>query len=425
MPTISHITLGCKLNFSETASIIRQFVENGYKLVKFGESADVTIINSCTVTAQAERKSVHIAKKAAKVSPNGQTVIIGCAAQINPDRFAAVDGIDLILGAKDKFRAYELIHEKHSKVYSCDILDVDNFDVAYSTTERTRSFLKIQDGCDYVCTYCTIPKARGKSRNSNIKSIIAEAEVIAETGVKEIVLTGVNIGDFGRSTNETFYELIKELDRVEGIERYRISSIEPNLLTPEIIDFVAQSKKFMPHFHIPLQNGSDDILKLMKRRYNSTFFAEKIKDINNKIPNAFFGIDVIVGFPGETEAMFEQTYSLLASLPISYLHIFPYSDRVGTIATAMKNKVPSEWIKRREIKLRKLSDDKHREFYKKFVGKSQKVLFESKNESGKMYGFTDNYIKVAIDYSPELVNAIVPVNLSSLKNDYFCGEIIK
>jgi len=425
MPKISHTTLGCKLNFAETASIVREFINEGYETVKFGENADLTIINSCTVTAQAERKSVYAAKKAAKTSPNGKIIIIGCAAQINPERFAKLPQVELVLGAKDKFKAFDLIKSSTKTVFPCEIYEVDNFDIAYSTTERTRSFLKIQDGCDYPCTYCTIPKARGKSRNSSINSIINEAKKIASEGLKEIILTGVNIGDFGKSTNQTFFELIKELDKVEGIERYRISSIEPNLLTNEILEFVASSNKFMPHFHIPLQSGSDEVLKLMKRRYNTKTFADKILEAHTLLPDAFLGIDVIVGFPGETEQNFNETFELLNNLPISYLHIFPYSDRKGTPATAIKKKVPSEWIKSREHQLTELSNKKHKSFYQKFVGQTRKVLFEGNFEKKIISGFTDNYLKVSIKTELNLKNQIKNIQFINLKEGVFEGKIIQ
>ncbi len=340
--TISYTTLGCKLNFSESATIIRQFSDAGYKVVKYGQKADITIINTCTVTAQAERKSKFAVKKAKKISPNGKIIVIGCAAQLRPENFAKIDGVAIVAGAKDKFNVLKLIQKSdEQKIYSCNIANVNNFDNAFSINERTRSFLKIQDGCDYLCTYCTIPKARGKSRNAPISDIVQEAEIIAKQGVKEIILTGVNIGDFGKSTNENFLQLIKELDKVEGIERYRISSIEPNLLTDEIIEFTAHSQKFMPHFHIPLQSGSDNILKLMKRRYNTKIFADRINKVYKKVPDVFFGIDVIIGFPGETNEDFKTTYNLLNSLPVSYLHIFPYSDRPRTPAFDIRPKVPS------------------------------------------------------------------------------------
>ncbi|MBN2890707.1 MAG: tRNA (N(6)-L-threonylcarbamoyladenosine(37)-C(2))-methylthiotransferase MtaB [Bacteroidales bacterium] len=415
MPTISVTTLGCKLNFSESATIIRNFIEKEkYTLVAFGQKADVTIINSCTVTAQAEKKSRNAVKKANKVSPEGKIIVIGCAAQLRPESFEKIEGVDLVLGTEQKFNVFDLLKQKtEQKTYNCDINSVLEFDGAYSVAERTRSFIKIQDGCDYKCTYCTIPQARGKSRNASISEIIEETKIIAEKGVKEIVLTGVNIGDFGRSTNENFFELVKELEKVTGIERYRISSIEPNLLTDEIIDFVAKSKKFMPHFHIPLQSGSDDILKLMKRRYNTEIFKQRILKIIELIPNTFFGIDVIVGFPGETEKHFEETYNLLKSLPISYLHIFPYSDRPGTIATEIKEKIPSEWIKEREKKLEELSKQKHNDFYKKYLNTSQKVLFEAGNKNGFISGFTENYIQVEVKYDKELENSIKQVKLNS------------
>ncbi|MEA3451256.1 MAG: tRNA (N(6)-L-threonylcarbamoyladenosine(37)-C(2))-methylthiotransferase MtaB, partial [Bacteroidota bacterium] len=337
MPKIAYTTLGCKLNFSESTSIARKFVDEGFDIVKYGENADITIINTCTVTAQAERKSKLAVKKAKKISPEGKIVVVGCAAQLRPDKFAKIEGVNLVLGTKDKFNALELLkNEQKPKIYSCDIDSVNNFDNAFSINERTRSFLKIQDGCDYVCTYCTIPKARGKSRNASIINIIKDAKTIAANGIKEIILTGVNIGDFGKSTKETFFDLLKELDKIEGVERYRISSIEPNLLTDEIIDFVAKSDKFMPHFHIPLQSGSNDVLSLMKRRYNAQKFVERIKKAKEANSDTFFGIDVIVGFPGETQENFEQTFALLESLPISYLHLFPYSDRPGTISNEIK-----------------------------------------------------------------------------------------
>lgn len=426
MPTISVTTLGCKLNFSESTSIVRNFTENGnYKVIPFGKTADITVINTCSVTSQAERKSRYAVKKASKVSPDGKIVVIGCSAQLRPEVFEKLEGVDLVLGTKEKFNVLDLLKlNTEPKTYSCDIDSVDNFDIAYSMSERTRSFLKIQDGCDYHCTYCTIPKARGKSRNGTISDIIAEANIIAKQGTKEIVLTGVNIGDFGKSTNQNFLQLIKELDKVEGIERYRISSIEPNLLTTEVIEFVAKSIKFMPHFHIPLQSGSDNVLKLMKRRYNTNLFKEKILKAKELIPNVFFGIDVIVGFPGETEENFNETYSLLESLPTSFLHIFPYSDRPGTISTEMKNKVPSEWIKKREQKLQKLSNKKHSEFYNNYLGTTQKVLFESKTKNNKITGFTNNYIRVEVDYKNKLENTIQNVKLIKIDSDTVIGKII-
>jgi threonylcarbamoyladenosine tRNA methylthiotransferase MtaB len=425
MKKISFTTIGCKLNFSESTTIVRDFLENGYEIVPFGKKSDIIIINTCTVTAQAERKSKYAVKKAHKDSPNAKIIVVGCAAQLRPENFSTLEGVQLVLGAKDKFNVFDILEKEESKkIYSCDINLVKKFDQAYSLDERTRSFLKIQDGCDYICTYCTIPKARGKSRNAPIKDVVSEAKIIAQQGIKEIILTGVNIGDFGKSTGENFFSLIKELDKIEGIERYRISSIEPNLLTDEIIDFVASSSKFMPHFHIPLQSGSDNVLRLMKRRYNTEKFVDRILTANKFIPDAFFGIDLIVGFPGETQNDFEQTYKLLDSLPVSYLHLFPYSDRPGTVASQIKNKVPSEWKKRREKKLKILSDKKHLDFYKKFSGTQRRVLFEHKEKNGMMTGYTDNYIRVAVPYEKKLAGEIKNVQLISIENEIFNGKIL-
>lgn len=425
MPKISYTTLGCKLNFSESATIVRQFIEKGYELVSYGEQSDITIINTCTVTAQAERKSKFATKKAKKISPNGKIIVIGCAAQLRPENFKQIEGVDLVLGAKDKFNIIEILKaENEQKIYSCEIETVEKFDNAYSINERTRSFLKIQDGCDYVCTYCTIPKARGKSRNTSIENIISEAKIIANQGIKEIVLTGVNIGDFGHSSDETFFGLLKELDKVEGINRYRISSIEPNLLTDEIIEFVSKSEKFMPHFHIPLQSGSDNVLKLMKRRYNTSKFSNRILKANETIADTFFGIDIIVGFPGETEENFQETYNLLNSLPVSFLHLFPYSDRPGTPASEIKEKVPSEWKKIREEKLKKLSDIKHKEFYEKYIGTTRNVLFETNIKTGRIAGYTDNYIRVSVKSDEKLRNTIKKVKLQKIVGKEIWGELL-
>ena len=425
MSKIAYTTLGCKLNFSESAAIIRQFVEKGYEIVPYGQEADITIINTCAVTAQAERKSKLAVKKASKISADGKIVVIGCAAQLRPENFAQIQGVDLILGAKDKFNAIELLKtHNEQKIYSCDIDSLEGFDNAFSVNERTRSFLKIQDGCDYACSYCTIPKARGKSRNAPIKDIVSEAKIIAQSGVKEIILTGVNIGDFGKSTDETFFELIKELDKVQPIERFRISSIEPNLLTDQILEFIANhSQKFMPHFHIPLQSGSDKVLKLMKRRYNTEKFKNRILKAKKMIPDVFLGIDVIVGFPGEREIDFQNTYNLLESLPISYLHLFPYSDREGTVSADIKHKVPSEWKKIREHKLKALSDKKHKEFCEKYLGSTRKVLFEGKTKNNRIAGYTDNYIRVSLENNQILPNSIHEVKLLEIVDDEIWGEL--
>jgi len=425
MAKISYFTLGCKLNFSESASIIRQFTESGFELVDYGEEADITIINTCSVTSQAEKKSKLATKKANKISPNGKTIVVGCSAQLRPDFFSKINGVELVVGTEQKFNIINLLkNNSEIKIHSCEISNVKNFDNAFSLSERTRSFLKIQDGCDYACSYCTIPLARGESRNTPIAEIVKQAEIISKNGVKEIVLTGVNIGDFGRSTNETFFELIQELEKVNEIERYRISSIEPNLLKDEIIEFVAKSKKFMPHFHIPLQSGSDEVLKMMKRRYNTKLFAERILAIKKHIPDAFIGVDLIVGFPGETDELFEKTYNLLCSIPFSYLHIFPYSDRPNTISNDIKPKVPSEKINEREKLLEKLNKQKHFDFVKNYLGTSQKVLFEAKTKSGFISGYTENYIRVNVKSQEKIINEIITVNLLEQNNEDFIGIIV-
>jgi len=412
--TISFHTLGCKLNFAESSTIIKKFTDNGFQKVKFGEKADVSIINTCTVTSQADKKSRQAIKKAVKKSEGAKVIVVGCSAQLHQQELADIEGVRFVATAKDKFNVFELYQkiDKKNTLISCEIDDVNNYESAYSVGDRTRSFLKVQDGCDYFCSYCTIPLARGKSRNTFVHEIVNQANEIGENGFREIVLTGVNIGDFGKSTNETFFDLIKELDTVEKIKRYRISSIEPNLLTTEIINFVAKSDKFLPHFHIPLQAGSDKILALMKRRYNSNLFKNKILEIHKIIPDAFFGIDVIVGFPGETIEDFKHTYDLLSELPISFLHIFPYSDRENTASVSMKNKLNGSEINNRVAILRKLSDKKHLEFYQKHFGRSYDVLFESQNIGGKMFGFTSNYIKVETNFDENLINKIIKVKLS-------------
>ncbi len=425
MPKVSIHTLGCKLNFAESATILRQFVEKGFEPVKFGEEADVVIINTCAVTTQAENKSKFAVKKALKTSPGATVIVIGCAAQVNPGKFEKIQGVDIIIGAKDKGRTFE-IYENHSqRVYkTTNVFELKDTFRAYSLHERTRSFLKIQDGCDYVCSYCTIPKARGKSRNIPIPELVEEAKTIAGNGVKEIILTGVNIGDFGKTTGETFFDLIRELEKVEGIERYRISSIEPELLSDEILDFVAGSKKFMPHFHIPLQSGSDKILRLMQRRYNTKLFAKLIEKISRKIPHAFVGIDVIVGFPTETGEDFDQTFQFLKSLPFAYLHVFPYSDRPGTRASKITPKVPAKEKEKRVKILTDLSKQRHLEFYKKFLNTKRKVLFEKVVKDNKIFGFTDNYIRVAVPYDPNLTNEIKNVELLQVfENEFVIGRI--
>ncbi len=411
-------TLGCKLNFSESSTIARDFTEKGYQRVKFDEHADVYVINTCTVTDQADKKCRQAVKKIIKHNPEAVVAVIGCYAQLKSKEIKQIPGVDIVLGANEKFNLFEYIEKRDKKdepvEHSCEIDSVIKFDAAYSSGDRTRSFLKVQDGCNYPCTYCTIPKARGKSRNASIEETVKQAVEIASKGFKEVILTGVNIGDFGRGTDEDFLGLIKELDKVEGIERYRISSIEPNLLKNEIIEFCAQSNKFLPHFHIPLQSGSNDILGLMKRRYRRELFAERIRKIKEITPDAFIGVDVIVGFPGETDEKFQETYDFLNSLDISFLHVFSYSVRPGTPAADMEGKISQETIQERSKALHELSDKKHREFYQRNLNKHAKVLFEAKNENGRMFGFTENYLKVEVSYSENRINKIEDVFLQDL-----------
>ncbi len=412
-------TLGCKLNFSESSTIARDFTEKGFSRVKFNEKANVYVINTCTVTDQADKKCRQAVKKITRQNPNAMVAVVGCYAQIKPDEISNIPGVNIVLGANEKFQLFKFIEEFQKErtpiSHSCEIDEVEKFDAAYSSGDRTRSFLKVQDGCDYKCTYCTIPNARGKSRNDTIKKTVDQAIKIAVSGYKEIILTGVNIGDFGKSTGESFIELIQQLDKIKGIERYRISSIEPNLLSDEIISFVANSQKFLPHFHIPLQSGSNEILRLMKRRYNRERFASRIKKIKELIPNAFIGVDVIVGFPGETDDLFNKTFLFLESLDISFLHVFSYSERPGTGSVNMSGKNLAKVITERSKALHQLSDQKHQSFYKKNIGSEQKILIEAKNNQGKMYGFTENYLKVELEYKKGLVNQIKSVNLIKLK----------
>lgn len=419
--TVSFHTLGCKLNFSETSTIAREFSEKGFNKVNFGDTSDVIVINTCTVTGIADKKCRQAIKKAKKHSPNAFVVVTGCYAQADSENISKIPGVDVVLGMNEKFNLFKHFSTFEKKempsIHSCETSEIDNFDAAFSSGDRTRSFLKVQDGCDYPCTYCKIPSVRGKSRSGTIDEIIEQANSILSLGFKEVILTGVNIGDFGKGTDENFFKLIKELDKIEGLERYRISSIEPNLITDEIIDFVSKSNKFLPHFHIPLQSGSDGILKMMKRRYDTTLFKNKINTIKKIIPNAFLGIDVIVGFPGETDEYFNQTYDLLKSLNISFIHVFSFSEREGTKAAEMQNKVPQNIIKLRSEKLHKLSDFLHQKFYNKFINSEHKVLFEAAKHYGFMFGFTENYIKVKVPYRQDFVNSIKKVKLNNLCED--------
>ncbi len=410
-------TLGCKLNFSETSTIARLFENKGFEKVKFNEKADIYIINTCTVTAQADSKCRNAIAKAHRINPDAFIAVIGCYAQLKPEEIINIKGVDIVLGANEKFNLFSYIDDlskrKTPEIYSCEIDEVNNFFPAYSSNDRTRSFLKIQDGCDYECSYCTIPKARGRSRNDTIENTVRLAKDAIKSGAKEIILTGVNIGDFGRTTNETFFDLIKELDKLD-INRYRISSIEPNLITDEIITFCANSKAFLPHFHIPLQSGSDTILRLMQRRYNTKMYKSRIEKINELFENAAIGVDVIVGFPGETDELFEETYNFLNSLNISYLHVFSYSERPNTKSVTLKNKVNQNVIAKRSKMLHILSDKKKRHFYEKNIGKTYNVLFEAVNKDGTISGFTENYITVELNNSTDLHNKIRKVKLTAI-----------
>ena len=418
MKKVAFYTLGCKLNFSETSSIIRMFQQQGYQKVEFDESPDIFVINTCSVTENADKKCRHIVKEARKITENPYIIIIGCYAQLKPKEIAGIPGVDAVLGASEKFRLLELLDgfEKHPKtiVYAKDIQEATTFNNAYSLNDRTRTFLKVQDGCDYSCTFCTIPLARGKSRSDTIENVCSSAKKIADNDVKEIVLTGVNTGDFGIREGERkdrFIDLARQLDQLDGIDRFRISSIEPNLLTREIIDFVSMSKKFARHFHIPLQSGSNKILKLMRRRYQRELYQQRIDWIRKFMPDACIGVDVIVGFPGETDEDFQETYSFLNELEISYLHVFTYSERPNTDAIEMDGVVPRKTRTERSKMLRSLSEKKRRFFYNQFLGRTRQVLFEKDIEGGKIHGFTDNYIRVAVDYAPEFVNKLMNVKL--------------
>lgn len=414
-------TLGCKLNFSETSSIARMFEEEGFARVEFNDTPDVYVINTCSVTENADKKCKQLVKKALKINPNAFIAIIGCYAQLKPEEIAQIYGVDMVLGASDKFKIIEhfenLDKKEKAEIHATKIKEVNEFVPSYSKGDRTRSFLKIQDGCDYFCTFCTIPLARGKSRNNSIQQTIKVANEIATTNIKEIVLTGVNIGDFGQGTGEDFYQLIQELDKIEGIERYRISSIEPNLLTSQIIEFVAQSSKFMPHFHIPLQSGSNEILKSMRRKYNRELYTQRVTQIKKLLPNACIGVDVIVGFPGETEQHFMETYQFLNELDISYLHVFTYSERQNTTAIKLNGIVPKEERSKRSKMLHILSEKKKRHFYEQNINNTFNVLFESEDNEGFLHGFTQNYIKVKIPYHQELDNQIKKVQLDSIDTD--------
>ncbi len=421
---IALTTLGCKLNFSETSAIGRTLTDNGYQKVDFSERADYYIINTCSVTENADKQTRQVVKAALRINPEAKVVVIGCYAQLKPQEIASIPGVNMVLGANEKFKLHEYLDQLESAqapiILNGNIDDVAFYSDAYSQGERTRIFLKVQDGCDYMCSFCTIPLARGRSRSNSITKTIELAKKAADTGVKEIVLTGVNIGDFGKTTDglerteEDFFALIRELEKIEQIERWRISSIEPNLLTNEIIEFVARSKSFMPHFHIPLQSGSDRILKYMRRKYLTPLYRERVETIRRLMPHACIGVDVIVGFPGETEEEFRATYDFINSLDVSYLHVFTYSERANTKALNLSPIVPIAERKKRNEMLRILSEKKKRAFYEQNLNTERSILWEIEKDGDTMYGFTDNYIKVGTAYDESITNTIRKATLSDI-----------
>jgi len=427
---VGFYTLGCKLNFSETSTIARQLQDAGYARVPFEDNPDVFVINTCSVTDNADKKCRSVVRKALRINPEGIVIVIGCYAQLKPQEIAKIPGVNLVLGAEEKFNVAEYLEKESIAVKgqasARAIKFTKDFVPGFSSNDRTRTFLKVQDGCNYFCAFCTIPLARGKSRSASIEETLRVARMAAESGAKEIVLTGVNIGDYGNGTDETFYDLIQELEKVPRVERFRISSIEPNLLSNEIIDFVAQSKKFVPHFHIPLQSGSDRILQAMRRRYRSDLYRERIERIKSLMPDACIGVDVISGFPGESEEEFTMTYDFLKDLPVSYLHAFTYSERADTTAMRIKETVPKEIRFERTKMLRILSHKMKKAFYQEQMGTIRQVLFEAVEENGMIHGFTENYVKVKLTYDENLVNTVQSVVLKEPNRDGTLNvEIVK
>lgn len=427
---VAFYTLGCKLNFSETSTISRLFEDAGFAKVDMSEGPDIFVLNTCSVTENADKKCKQLVKKVMKTNPDTFVIVVGCYAQLKPEEIANIPGVDIVLGANEKFNVLEhlenLEKQEQAKVAYENIKNTKEFVPSFSYGDRTRSFLKIQDGCDYFCTFCTIPLARGKSRNASIRETIDEAKKIAETEIKEVVLTGVNIGDFGQGGEENFFGLVQELDKVEGIDRFRISSIEPNLLSNEIIEFcLNRSQRFVPHFHIPLQSGSNKLLKAMRRKYERELYADRVAKIKELNPQTCIGVDVIVGFPGETDDEFMETYNFLTELDISYLHVFTYSERAKTTAIKMDEVVPMDKRKERSRMLHILSEKKKRAFYESMVGNTGRVLVEAEEENGYMNGFTENYVKVKIPYNPDLANTFVDVTLSEIDRDGIMKVIMK
>ena len=423
--SVALYTLGCKLNFAESSTIAQQLEKSGFERKQFHEGADLYVINTCSVTDHADRKCKKVVAEALRHNPEAYIVVVGCYAQLKPEEISNIPGVDMVLGAAEKFQLIEHLHslkkEEKTRLYNAPIKEVNEFVPGFSEGDRTRMFLKVQDGCDYFCSFCTIPLARGQSRSATVETTIERVRKVSEEGIKEIVLTGVNLGDFGVQNGETFFDLVKELDKIETVHRYRISSIEPNLLTNEIIDFVANSKKFVPHFHIPLQSGNDEILQRMRRRYLSEVYASRVAYIKEKMPHCCIGVDVIVGFPGETDEHFLDTYNFINELDVSYLHVFPYSERANTTAKKMKEVVPVKVRGERTTMLRGLSEKKKRFFYEQQLGATREVLFEAEEKGGMMTGFTDNYVKVTTQYDPLLVDTLVSVTLKHI-NDEFLVE---
>jgi len=434
--TVALTTLGCKLNFSETSTISRQFKNVGYSVVRFDQFSDIYVINTCSVTENADKQFKSYVSKALKINQDAFIIAIGCYAQLKPEELANVNGVDLVLGSKEKFKILDYLNnfkKNHSgKIHSCEISETNFYRSSFSIGDRTRSFLKVQDGCDYKCTYCTIPLARGISRSDKLDNILRAAKEISNSGIKEIVLTGVNIGDYGKGEfgnknhKNTFLELVTALDKVDGISRVRISSIEPNLLSNDIINFVSNSKKFVPHFHIPMQSGSDTILKLMKRRYLSNLYRDRINHVKQVMPNACVGADVIVGFPGETEEEFMETYNFIKSLDLSYLHVFTYSERDNTEALGLSNVVSSNIRSKRSKLLRALSVQLKRKFYMSQLGTIKNVLFEPENRNGFIYGFSNNYVRIKTPWRSSIKDKIIPFELQKISDDgLVTGEVSK
>lgn len=421
---VAFYTLGCKLNFSETSTIARSFKEEGFATVDFSDVANCYVINTCSVTDNADKKCRNIVRKALRTNPNAFIIVVGCYAQLKPEEIVQIEGVDLVLGANEKFNIIEHIGNleklEHGEAVYGKIKEVKEFYPSFSKDDRTRTFLKVQDGCDYFCAFCTIPLARGRSRSHTVEETVKVAMEAAASGAKEVVLTGVNIGDFGKGTNETFFDLVKALDKIEGIERYRISSIEPNLLSDEIIEYCSTSQKFVPHFHIPLQSGSDNLLTAMRRKYLTDLYENRVKTIKEKMPNACIGVDVIVGFPGETDEEFDKTMNFLKDIDVSYLHVFTYSERANTTALRIDEVVPIQKRQERSKMLRILSAKKKRAFYESQLGNSGTVLWEAENENGFMHGFTENYVKVMTPFEAEKINQTEMVQLERITGD---GEV--